>query len=81
LYSGINETDKEDLPGLVVMGMDIPKRLDSVLADLEFELWNAMISNELSDGDIEFGFTITRNGRKENVKVTISIRTIKNATD
>jgi hypothetical protein len=80
LQSDIFGIGREDLPDRVG-SMGIPKRLDKVLADLEFELWDAMVNSELFDGDIKLDFTIDKGlnvGYQEKVEVTISIRTIKN---
>jgi hypothetical protein len=60
--------------------MEIPERLRSVIADLEFGLWEAMVNNELSDGDIKFDFSINKGSdieHLEKVEVTIAVRTIK----
>jgi hypothetical protein len=64
--------------------MDIPTRLRNVIAELEFGLWEAMVENELSDGDIKFNFAINKGPDvtyQELVEVIISVRTIRNATD
>jgi hypothetical protein len=79
LQFGIFGIDKEDLPGRVG-SMDIPGRLRSVIAELEFGLWEAMVNNELFDGDIKFDFAISKEpdvGYQEKVEVTISVRTIR----
>jgi hypothetical protein len=58
------------------------KRIDRALAELEFDLWEALVEGEIYPGtDYKLEFVIRKkNGTEEQVKVIVSIRK-QDATD
>jgi hypothetical protein len=55
---------------------DLPPRIERALAELEFDLWEALMSGDIEPNvDLKFNFKIRhKDGREESVDVTVSIR-------
>jgi hypothetical protein len=55
---------------------DLPPRVDRALAELEFDLWEALVNGEIEPNvDLKFNFKIKhKDGREESVDVTVAIR-------
>jgi hypothetical protein len=55
---------------------DLPPRIDRALAELEFDLWQALMDGEIEpNADLKFNFKIKhKDGREESVDVTVAIR-------
>jgi hypothetical protein len=58
---------------------DIPQKLQRAFAELEYDLWEAVIDKTIEPNfDYRFGFTVERNvdGKlvKETIAVTVSMR-------
>jgi hypothetical protein len=55
---------------------DLPPRIDRALAELEFDLWEALVNGEIEPNvDLKFNFKIRhKDGQEESVDVTVAIR-------
>jgi hypothetical protein len=60
----------------VAIQSNLPPRIDRALAELEFDLWEALMNGEIEPNvDLKFNFQIThKDGREESVDVTVAIR-------
>jgi hypothetical protein len=52
------------------------QRIDRALAELEYDLWQALLDGEIEpNADLKFNFQVThKDGRKESVEVAVAIR-------
>jgi hypothetical protein len=55
---------------------DLPPRIDRALAELEFDLWQALMDGEIEPNvDLKFNFKIKhKDGSEDSVDVTVAIR-------
>ena len=60
----------------MVIQSNLPRRIDRALAELEFDLWEALINGEIEpNADLKFNFKIRqKDDQEESVEVTVSIR-------
>jgi hypothetical protein len=69
------------------MSNQFSPRIKRALAELEFDLWEAVMLNEMEPNtDIKFDFTVRRSGTgsgpyEETVEVTVAMRRRPHASD